>query len=196
MARPLSSRRNRAAAGFLDGGPQLEEFGLPAWPDISGLDSDEDNVLGSFECGRCWSLQPLWRMLVPNCGLSWTGCVPYAVISYIGRDTVASAALKSLAQNADYLIVDTWQRGTCGYRMHRRGAPTVHGQNLASTRGGHRHWSAAIEDALIAQTSDVDLNDKNLGIYPPGTTIITCRKDRDSSVTATVLNHQPYRFSA
>jgi hypothetical protein len=130
----------------------LEEFGLPAWPDISGLDSDEDNVwavLNAADVGL--------YSLVENAGTKLRAQLDRLcrMRSFIHRtDTVASAALKSLAQNADYLIVDTWHAAHAATACIDEVRPRS--RQILPRRGGTPALVAAIEDALIAQTSDVD----------------------------------------
>jgi hypothetical protein len=126
----------------------LEEFGLPSWPDIPTPDGDDDNV---------WS------------ALNATDVGLYSLVAAAGTklrtqldrlcrvrslthrtDTVASAALKSLAQKADYLVVDTWHAAHAATACIDEVRPRS--RQILPRRGGTPALVAAIEDALIAQT--------------------------------------------
>lgn len=67
-------------------------------------------------------------------------------------DTNASAALRALAKNADYMIVDTWHAAhpatVCIDDVRPRS------QQILPRRGGTLAFVTAIEDALIARASD------------------------------------------
>jgi hypothetical protein len=130
----------------------LEEFGLPAWPDIPALDSDEDNIWAALNAADVGLYS-----LVENAGTKLRAQLDRLcrMRSFTHRtDTVASAGLKSLAQNADYLIVDSWHAAHAATACIDEVRPRS--RQILPRRGGTPALVAAIEDALIAQTSDGD----------------------------------------
>lgn len=128
----------------------LEEFGLPGWPEKPSPDSEERDAWPILD-GASIGLYSL----VVGAGIKLRAELDQLcrVRSLTQRtDTTASAALRALAKNAEYMIVDTW---------HAAHAATIciddvrpRSQQILPRRGGTLAMVAAIEDALIAQTSD------------------------------------------
>jgi hypothetical protein len=128
----------------------LEELGLPGWPDIPTPDRDDDNIWSALNAADLGLYS-----LVATAGTKLRGQLDRLcrVRSLTQRtDTVASSALKSLAQNADYLIVDTWHAAHAATACIDEVRPRS--RQILPRRGGTPALVAAIEDALISQTPD------------------------------------------
>ena len=128
----------------------LEEFGLPGWPDIPVPDSEDGNIWSALDAADVGLYS-----LVTTAGAKLRTQLDRLcrVRSLTHRtDTVASAALRSLAQKADYMVVDTWHAAhaatACIDEVRARS------RQILPRRGGTPALIAAIEDALTAQTSD------------------------------------------
>ena len=128
----------------------LEEFGLPGWPDMPSPNSEERDVWPTLD-GASVGLYSL---------VAGAGTKLRAELDQLCRvrsltqrtDTVASAALRALARNADYMIVDTWHAAHPATACIDDVRPRS--QQILPRRGGTPALVAAIEDALIAQASD------------------------------------------
>ena len=84
----------------------LEEFELPGWPDMPSPDSEERDVWPTLD-GASVGLYSL----VAGAGIKLRAALDQLcrVRSLTQRtDTHASPGLRTLARNADYMIVDTW----------------------------------------------------------------------------------------
>jgi hypothetical protein len=128
----------------------LEEFGLPSWPEKPSPDSEERDVWPTLD-GASVGLYSL----VAGAGIKLRGELDQLcrVRSLTQRtDTNASAALRALARNADYMIVDTWHAAHAATACIDDVRPRS--QQILPRRGSTPALVAAIEDALIAQASD------------------------------------------
>ena len=128
----------------------LEELGLPAWPEKPSPDSGERSVWPTLD-GASVGLYSL---------VAGAGAKLRTELDQLCRirsltqrtDTVASAALRALAKNADYMIVDTWHAAHPATACIDDVRPRS--QQILPRRGGTLALLAAIEASLIAQTSD------------------------------------------
>jgi hypothetical protein len=130
----------------------LEEFGLPSWPDMPAPDSGERDIWPSLD-GASVGLYSL----VAGAGIKLRAELDQLcrVRSLTQRtDTVASATLRALAKNADYMVVDTWHAAHAATVCIDDIRPRSH--QILPRRGGTSALIAAIEDTLIAQASDVE----------------------------------------
>ena len=128
----------------------LEEFGLPGWPDMPSPNSEERDVWPTLD-GASVGLYSL----VTGAGITLRAALDKLcqVRSLTQRtDTHASPGLRTLARNADYMIVDTWHAAHPATACIDDVRPRS--RQILPRRGGTPALVAAIEDALIAQTSD------------------------------------------
>jgi hypothetical protein len=133
----------------------LEEFELPGWPDLPSPDSEERDVWPTLD-GASVGLYSL----MAGAGAKLRAALDQLcqVRSLTQRtDTHASAGLQTLARNADYMVVDTWHAAHPATACIDNVRPRS--EQILPRRGGTPALVAAIEDALIAQTSGAGVSD-------------------------------------
>jgi len=126
----------------------LEEFRLPGWPDVPSTNSEERDVWPTLD-GASVGLYSL----VEGAGIKLQAALDQLcqMRSFTHRtDTHASPGLRTLARNADYMIVDTWHAAHPATACIDEVRPRS--QQILPRRGGTPALVAAIEDMLIMQT--------------------------------------------
>lgn len=128
----------------------LEEFGLPGWPESPSPDSEERDVWPTLD-GASLGLYSL----VIGAGTKLRAELDQLcrVRSLTQRaDTTASASLRFLAKNSDYMIVDTWHAAHAATACIDDVRPRS--QQILPRRGSTLALVSALEDALIAQAGE------------------------------------------
>jgi hypothetical protein len=127
----------------------LEECGLPGWPDMPVGDSEDVGIWSTLDAADV-GLYSLVASAGAKLRVQLDRLCRVRSLTH-RKDTVASAALRSLAQNADYLVVDTWHAAHAATACIDQVRPRS--RQILPRRGGTPALVAAIEDALLAQTS-------------------------------------------
>jgi hypothetical protein len=128
----------------------LDESGLPGWPDMQVGDSEDGDIWSTLD-GAEVGLYSLVTSAGAKLRVQLDRLCRVRSLTH-RKDKVASAALRSLAQNADYLVVDTWHAAHAAIACIDEARSRS--RQILPRRGGTPALVAAIEDALIAQTSD------------------------------------------